>query len=110
MSTIVTLIAAAAIAIVPAAPAQTTPSLRVATHDLDLTTTKGQHVLRLRIARAASALCDVADARFGANVRVAQRLCRVDATATALASAPPAVRFAMRSTRSLPVAQRSPAF
>lgn len=101
MNTLTILLAAAAIAVgtVTPASAQQSPSIKIATHDLDLATAKGQRVLTLRIARAASRLCDLTNERFDAKVRVAQRWCRDEAMATALASTPNAVQLAVRSSR-----------
>jgi UrcA family protein len=101
MKTLTTLFAAVAIAASPVAPApaQQAPGIKVITSDLNLATANGQHVLALRIARAASQLCDLTNERFGAKVRTAQRQCRDEAIATALASAPNAMRLAERSSR-----------
>ena len=93
------LLAAAVTALAPAAPVQPPHGIRIATHDLDLGTARGHRTLTLRIARAASRLCDSVDGRFDARIRVAQRLCRQEAIATALANAPVTVRLALRSTR-----------
>lgn len=101
MNTLTTLLAAAAIAVgtVTAASAQQSPSIKISTHDLILATAKGQHVLTLRISRAASQLCNLTNERFGAKVRAAQRQCRDEAMATALSSMSNAVRLAARSSR-----------
>ena len=101
MNTLATLLAAVAIAVSPVAPAfaEQAPHIKVVTRDLNLATAKGQRVLTLRIARAASRLCDLTNERFDANVRIAQRQCRDDAMASALAALPNAVRLAARSRR-----------
>ena len=101
MKTVITLLATAAIAVSPLAPAlaQQARGIKVVTRDLDLVSARGQRVLTLRIARAASRLCDLTNERFDAKVRVAQRQCRDEAMATALASVPNAVRLAARLDR-----------
>lgn len=99
MHALTTLIAAAiALTVSARAPAQVldTRSARVATHDLDLATVKGQRQLKLRIARAASALCETVNPRFDAKVRVAQRACRDTAIATAQESVATKIRLAAR--------------
>ena len=94
------LIAAVAIAsgavITPAAAARDGDSVRVSTHDLDLSTTRGQRVLDLRISRAASALCDTTNERFDAAVRTSQRQCRQAAIASAKSMKDGATRIATR--------------
>ena len=87
MNTFNILIAAIAIAsgavITSAAAAHDGDSVRVSTHGLDLSTTRGQRALDLRINRAASALCDTTNERFDAAVRTSQRQCRRSAIASA---------------------------
>ena len=99
MNAFTTLIAAVAVAAagaaVPAA-AQTPGTIRVATHDLDLSNVRDQRVLDRRIARAAQQLCDTANPRFGANVRVSQRQCREAAIASARDAGSRATRIAVR--------------
>ena len=75
---------------------QDTASIRVATRDLVLTSPAGQRTLELRIARAASQLCDTANERFDAKVRTAQRHCREQAISTALVSTRTKARLAAR--------------
>ena len=96
MTRFTTLIAAATIAATAPAYAQEAPSIRVATHDLNLSTAHGQRFVQLRIARAAHDLCDTADGRFGSAIRVSQRQCREQAISVATASLPPAARLAAR--------------
>ncbi len=98
MMHIMTPLIAAAFAVCAFTPslAQDARSVRVATHDLDLTTSKGQRQLELRISRAATQLCETVNPRFDAGVRVAQRQCRETAIATALASAATKTRLAAR--------------
>lgn len=89
MNTMIALLAAAIVAVSPSAPALAQPAtvVRVATHDLNLATVQGQQALKRRIARAASEVCGGINDRFGTGVRIAQRQCRDDATAAALAAA-----------------------
>jgi len=103
MSTLVSMFASVAVAVSPAPPAvaqpRQAPAIRVVTRDLNLSSLKGRRMLTLRIFRAASQLCDLTNERFDAKVRVAQRQCRDEAMATALASVPNAVRQTARSSR-----------
>jgi UrcA family protein len=101
MNTLITLLATVAVAVSPVTPAvaQKAPGVKVVTRDLNLATAAGQRMLTLRITRAASQLCDITNERFGAKVRVAQRQCRDEAMATALASLPNAIRLAARTDR-----------
>jgi len=78
------------------AQAQEPQSIRVKTHDLVLTSAKDQRTLGLRIARAASQLCDTVNPRFDAKVRTAQRHCREQAVSAALSSIPPKTRLVAR--------------
>lgn len=79
-----TLIAAAvASAATPTLPTEAQPTVRVATHDLDLSSVAGQRVLDLRVARAAAHVCNTVDPRYASGVRVAQRQCREATIATA---------------------------
>ena len=87
--------AAAAMLVVPAT-AQDMSTTRVVTRDLDLNSAQGQRTLKLRIARAASIVCNGVNERFDAKVRVAQRQCREATIGQALASAPAATRLAAR--------------
>ncbi len=99
MHALTTLIATA-IAVGASAPApaqaQEARSARVATHDLDLATAKGQRQLKRRIARVADALCETVNPRFDAKVRVAQRACRETAIATAETSVATKIRLTVR--------------
>ena len=102
MNTLATLLAVAAVvAIGPITPAaaEPAPGIKIATHDLNLATAAGRRVLTIRIARAASRLCDLANERFDAKVRIGQRQCRDDAIATALARVPNAVQLVARKIR-----------
>jgi UrcA family protein len=97
MNIIATLVAAAsAVTFVVPAHAQDISSARVVTRDLDLNTAHGQRILKLRIARAASTVCNGVNERFDAKVRVAQRQCRQATIGQALASVPPTTRLAAR--------------
>ena len=80
----------------PPARAEGTASVSVPTHDLDLASPAGQRILRLRIARAASTLCDVASERLDARVRTAQSRCRAEAIAGARTRAGTDLRLAVR--------------
>lgn len=75
---------------------QNMASIRVATHDLVLTSAAGQRTLERRVARAASTLCDTANERFDVKVRTAQRECREQAISTALTSVRTKARLAAR--------------
>jgi UrcA family protein len=92
------LLAAFATAASPLNPAvaQAVPHIRVGTHDLDLTTAKGQRVLTLRIARAANEVCGGINDRFDTGVRIAQRACRDETTKAALATVRPSRQTASR--------------
>ncbi len=98
MTTVKALLAAAAIAVSPLAPvvAQDAPGVRIATHDLNLTTPKGQRLLKLRVAQAAAEVCGGVDERFDSKVRIAQRQCRDATVANALASVRMTGRIAAR--------------
>lgn len=98
MMHIMTPLIAAALAVCACTPslAQDARSVRVTTHDLDLTTTTGQRQLELRIARAANQLCETVNPRFDAGVRVAQRLCRETTVASTLALVATKTRLAAR--------------
>lgn len=98
MSSFTTVIAAAAFVFGTIAPAsaQNAAMVRVATHDLNLASEKGQRALNLRIDRAARQLCDTVNSRFSSAVRVAQRQCRDAAIATAQASVTNRTRLATR--------------
>ena len=63
MPNIAILLAAAATMVAPTAPAQPAPQIKIAAHDFDLTTAKRQRTPMLRIARAASQLCEGVDGR-----------------------------------------------
>jgi len=63
MPNIAILLAAAATMLAPTAPAQPAPHIKIAAHDLDLTTAKRQRTPMLRIARAASQFCEGVDGR-----------------------------------------------
>lgn len=91
--TILTAFAAAALAITSSAPALADSSARVSTRDLDLSTAQGQHVLDLRIARAADTLCQDANSRLSAQVRREVRQCRATAISTARANIASTVRL-----------------
>jgi UrcA family protein len=97
MNTFIKLITATAI-VLAAAPthAEQSQSIRIVTRDIDLATVKGQKMLRLRVARAAHELCDVTNERFGVTVRISQRQCREAAIASALGTASPSTRVAVR--------------
>ncbi len=97
MNIVATLLAAATTALfaVPV-QAQDISSVRVITRDLDLGTAQGQRILKLRIARAASTLCNSVNERFDAKVRLAQRQCRDAAIGQALASRASVARLAAR--------------
>jgi UrcA family protein len=88
MKNCIILLAAAAIAATPLGPtvAQDIARVRVATHDIDLTTAKDQRVLTLRITRAANIVCGGVNDRFDTGVRIAQRACRDETTKAALAT------------------------
>jgi UrcA family protein len=63
MPNIAILLAAAATMLAPTAPAQPAPHIKIAAHDFDLTTAKRRQTPMLRIARAASQLCEGVDGR-----------------------------------------------
>jgi UrcA family protein len=98
MTVFAKLIAAAAIAItaVPALATEAPRSVRVATQDLNLSSAQGQRTLDLRLARAASQLCDTVDPRYDAAVRVAQRQCREATIAAARSNPTNPIRIAAR--------------
>ncbi|UVO55666.1 UrcA family protein [Sphingomonas sp. SUN039] len=96
MNILITLLAAAVVTAAVPVSAQETASVRVATRDIDLSTTQGQRILDLRIDRAAHSLCDLANERFDLNVRVAQRQCRQAAVESAIASVQTSIRLAAR--------------
>jgi UrcA family protein len=98
MNTVKILFAVAAVAVSPLAPAvaQEAPSVRIATHDLNLTTAKGQRMLKLRVAQAAAEVCGSVNERFDMGVRIAQRQCREETVAKGLASVRMTDRIAAR--------------
>jgi UrcA family protein len=70
-------------------------SVKVSVAGLDLSTAKGQRQLERRVQSAARRLCDTANERFSPDVRAAQRQCRDEAVASALAGIAPS-RIAAR--------------
>lgn len=81
------ILAATLIATLPTpAFAQPEVSMRVSSAGLDLTSVHDQQILKLRIHRAATSLCDQSNERFGVAVRKAQRACRDSSMRAAMAS------------------------
>ena len=58
------------------AQAQATGVARISTANIDLSSSRGQRILNLRIARAANALCYDANERLDIRVRKATKSCR----------------------------------
>lgn len=61
-------------------------SVRVHTHDIDLSSARGQKILALRIDRAAREVCDFASDQMGPKVRKIERRCCNKAKASAMAT------------------------
>jgi UrcA family protein len=95
-TTLILLAAAAATAPITPVQAKEVTSVRVATHDLDLATARGQRILKLRIVRAANSVCQSVNPRFDTEVRIRQRQCQDATVSAALASAAVKTRLAAR--------------
>lgn len=67
-------------------PSSDSPSIRVRSSDIDITSVRGQKILVLRIDRAARVVCDFANDRLDHQVRKIERKCRKDAKASAWAT------------------------
>jgi UrcA family protein len=78
-----------AIAALPLAAANATDenrSIRVRTHDINISSAYGKKMLALRIDRAAREVCDFANDRLDHQIRKIERKCRDNAKASAWAS------------------------
>lgn len=69
--------------VAPAIPASAAEGIRVPVSDLRLDTPAGRSAFERRVDRAAHAVCDQVNERFGSEVRRQQRACRAAATADA---------------------------
>jgi UrcA family protein len=79
----------AAIALLPFAAANATDenrTIRVRTHDINISSTHGQKILAVLTDRAAREVCDFANDRLDRQIRKIERKCRDEAKASAWAS------------------------
>ena len=76
----------ASLGFISPAQAQAASEMRISTANLDLATGHGQRLLKLRIHRAADALCTDANERLEIGVRQAANICRADVTRSARAA------------------------
>jgi UrcA family protein len=88
MNRFVTIIAAATLAVSATNPAlaqnDDAAVAKVSYGDIDLSSAKGQRLLKLRVSRAAAAVCDQVNERFDTAVRVEQGNCRADTVRTSI--------------------------
>jgi UrcA family protein len=80
-----TIIAIAALPIAAVNAADENASIHVRTKDINLSTSRGQKILALRIDRAAREVCDFAHDRLAHQIRKIERKCRNNAKALAWA-------------------------
>lgn len=66
----------ASLGMITPAHAQETNAVRISTADIDLSSSKGQRILDLRIARAADTLCYDANVRLDISARKSSKSCR----------------------------------
>ena len=91
-------VTSASLGLITPAHAQATSTTRISTANIDLSTSKGQRILDLRVARAADALCYDANGHLDISIRKASNSCRASVMRAArnAINAKTAAQFASR--------------